>query len=86
MEMDETGVEQACAAFFKNHPFYPRPGTGQTADEDFWGVFKQKFLTSSRKILGEAGRDKWFLTDKLMGRITEEGLSRRRNKEAGTSE
>jgi hypothetical protein len=85
MEMDETGVEQACAAFFKNDPFYPRPGTGEAADEDLWVVFKQKFLISSRKILGEAGRDKWFLADSLMEKITEEGLSRRRNKEAGTS-
>jgi hypothetical protein len=86
MEMDETGVEQACAAFFKDDPFYPRPGTGEAADRALWEVFKQNFLTSSWKILGEAGRDKWFLADSLMEKITEEGLSRRRNKEAGTSE
>jgi hypothetical protein len=26
ISLDEIGVEQACTAFFKNDPFYPRPG------------------------------------------------------------
>lgn len=41
--VDETGVEQACAAFYKNDPFYPRPGTGEAADEELWVLFKQRF-------------------------------------------
>jgi hypothetical protein len=85
IQMDEAGVEQACAAFFKNDPFYPRPGTGGTADEELWMVFKRRFLESSRRILGEVSPDKWFLADKLIGRIEEEGQSRRRDKEAETS-
>ena len=32
--MDEEGIDQACAAFFKNDPFYPRPGSGEAADEE----------------------------------------------------
>ena len=82
MGMNEEGVHQACAAFFRNDPFYPRPGTGEAADEELWVVFKQRFLESSRGILGEARQDKWFLADMLMGRIEEEGELRRKNKKA----
>jgi hypothetical protein len=85
IQMDEAGVEQACAAFFKNDPFYPGPATGEAADEELWRVFKQKFLESSRRILGEASQDRWFLADKLIKRIEEEGQSRRRDEEAGAS-
>jgi hypothetical protein len=85
IQVDEAGVEQACAAFFKNDPFYPKPGTGEAADEELWTVFKQRFLESSRRILGEANQDKWFLADKLIESIEEEGQSRIRNKETGSS-
>ncbi len=80
LSMDEAGIEQACAAFFRNDPFYPRPGTGETADEELWSVFKQKFLVASRGILGEVNKDRWFLADKLMEKIEDEGrlLKRRR--------
>jgi hypothetical protein len=82
IEVDEAGVEQACVAFYKNDPFYPRPGTGEAADEELWTVFKRRFLESSQRIL-EA--DKWFLADKLMERIEEEGQSRRKDREAEAS-
>jgi hypothetical protein len=81
MEMDEAGVEQACAAFWKNDPFYPRPGTGEVADEELWKVFKKKFLESSRRIMRDASRDKWYLAEFMMENITQEGLARRKNKE-----
>jgi len=84
IRMDEEGVDEACAAFFKNDPFYPRPG--EAADEKLWMVFKQRFLESSRRILGESSRDEWSLPDRLIERIEEEGQSRRNVKEAGTSE
>jgi hypothetical protein len=79
MQMDETGVEQACSAFFKNDPFYPKPGTGKAADEKLWIVFKQMFLQSSYRIMGEAGKDKWFLAALLMERIEEDGQLRRKD-------
>lgn len=85
IQVDEAGVEQACAAFYKNDPFYPRPGTGVAADEELWMVFKQRFLESSRRVLGERSRDKWSLAEKLMERIEEEGQSRRRDREAEAS-
>lgn len=74
LSMDETGVEQACAAFFKNDPFYPRPGGDEAADTELWAVFKSRFLSTSRRILEE----KVVLADKLIQRIEEEGVSRNR--------
>jgi hypothetical protein len=47
IQVDEAGVEQACVTFYKNDPFYPRPGTGEAADEELWMVFKRRFLESS---------------------------------------
>jgi hypothetical protein len=38
--VDEADVEQAGAAFFKNDSFYPKPGTGEAADEELWMMFK----------------------------------------------
>jgi hypothetical protein len=34
MGMDEKGIEQACVVFFRNDPYYPRPGTGEAAVEE----------------------------------------------------
>ncbi|EUC37020.1 hypothetical protein COCCADRAFT_86668 [Bipolaris zeicola 26-R-13] len=85
IQIDETGAEQACVAFYKNDPFYPKPGTGEAADEELWALFKGKFLESSHRIMGEASQEKWFLADMLVERIEEEGRSRRKDKEAGTS-
>ena len=81
LSMDEAGIEKACEAFFKNDPFYPKPGSGEAADEELWRVFKQKFLVASRRILGEVSEDKLFLAEKLMERIEEVGQLRRRRKE-----
>ena len=74
ISLDETGVEQACTAFFKNDPFCPRPGSDETADEELWGVFKTRFLSTSRGILG--AEDVW-LAERLVRRIEEEGGLRR---------
>jgi hypothetical protein len=78
LSMDEAGVERACVAFFKNDPFYPRPGGRETADEELWKVFKQKFLEASRKVLGEK---EVLLAEHLIARIEEEGKVRTRRKE-----
>ena len=83
ISVNEAGVEQACTTFFKNDPFYPRPGTGEAADEDLWTVFKKRFVQPSMRVLGEVRQDKWFLTNKLIERIEEEGQSRRRGKGSG---
>ncbi|OAK97722.1 hypothetical protein IQ06DRAFT_201606, partial [Phaeosphaeriaceae sp. SRC1lsM3a] len=53
MSMDEVGFKKACDAFFRNDPYYPRPGTGEAAGEELWVVFKQRFLECSKRIMGE---------------------------------
>ena len=84
--MNEEGVDQACAAFFKNDPFYPRPGSGEAADEELWMVFKQRFLESSRRIMEETSRDERSLAERLIEKLEKEGHSRRKVKKAGASE
>jgi hypothetical protein len=81
LSMDEAGIEKACVAFFRNDPFYPRPGSGEAADEELWKVFKQRFLITSRGILGEVSEDGRILAEKLVERIEEEGRLRRRKEE-----
>lgn len=73
--------------FFRNDPFYPRPGSGEAADEKLWKVFKRRFLVVSREILGEVSEHGRFLAEKLVERIEEEGrLRRRRKKELACAE
>ena len=86
MRMDAEGVEQACAAFFRNDPFYPRPGTGETADEELWVVFKQRFLKSSYRFLGGARQHIWYLADRLMHRIEEDARSRSSDRDSRPSQ
>lgn len=52
MSQDEAGVDQAVAAFYKNDPFYPRPGKTDDRDQRLWDMFKYHFLSSSAAILG----------------------------------
>ena len=52
MAMDEEGVEQAVTAFYRNDPFYPRPGKEDPRDQAIWQVFKDSFLEASLDILG----------------------------------
>lgn len=81
LSMDDTGVEQACKAFFKNDPFYPRPGSGRVADDGLWEIFKHRFMSTSRVILEQKGMVDVSLAEKLVQRIEEEGVARGRNKE-----
>ncbi|KAF2648151.1 hypothetical protein K491DRAFT_708864 [Lophiostoma macrostomum CBS 122681] len=66
------GVEMACIAFFKNDP-----GTGRSADQNLWELFKRKYLVASSGILGKMGEDAHGLAERLVDRIEQEGLSRR---------
>jgi hypothetical protein len=58
MAMDEKGIEQACTAFFRNDPFYPRLDSLDQESRATWPAFRNSFLESSRVILGE--RDFWL--------------------------
>jgi hypothetical protein len=80
MAMDEQGVNQACAAFFRNDPFYPRPGGKETADRVLWERFKGRFLETSRRIFGE-GSDIEELPGMLMERIEDLGREKEKKEE-----
>ena len=51
MSFDETGVTQAVEAFFRNDPFFPRPGRDDVRDQELWQEFKMRFLEASRAII-----------------------------------
>jgi Zinc finger protein len=52
ISLDEAGVEQAVVAFYKNDPFYPRPGCEDRRDHALWEMFRARFLEASGNILG----------------------------------
>ena len=52
MPFDEQGVRQAMEAFYRNDPFYPRPGRGDVEDQKLWNAFKDRFIAVSDGLLG----------------------------------
>jgi len=50
--IDEAGVDQAAAAFWKNDPYFPRPARSSPEDRELWAAFKEEFLRTSGKVLG----------------------------------
>jgi hypothetical protein len=46
--MDESGVEKAEAAFWRNDPYYPRPVPPNHQDEYLWKVFESSYLEQSK--------------------------------------
>ncbi|KAL8985100.1 MAG: hypothetical protein Q9177_004525 [Variospora cf. flavescens] len=55
MSLDEAGVEQAVKAFYKNDPYFPRPGRDNVNDQALWREFKGCFMEKSNVILGHEG-------------------------------
>ncbi|KAF3355375.1 hypothetical protein VdG1_04208 [Verticillium dahliae VDG1] len=53
LSMDEEGVAHAFVKFYRNDPFYPRPGTGLEADERHWELFREAYLETSDLLLTE---------------------------------
>ncbi|KAL8689394.1 MAG: hypothetical protein Q9218_004931 [Villophora microphyllina] len=51
MPLDEEGVKQAVTAFYKNDPFYPRPGRENANDQALWEEFKNRFIEASQAII-----------------------------------
>jgi len=40
ISMDETGVEKAVKAFYKNDLYFPRPGSEGSRGQELWGTFR----------------------------------------------
>ncbi|KAK1998400.1 hypothetical protein LX36DRAFT_634413 [Colletotrichum falcatum] len=51
MTMDEAGVRRACKSFWRNDPYYPRPGSGHENDQRLWDAFEGRFLEASGRLL-----------------------------------
>lgn len=45
--MDSAGAKQAAIAFWRNDPFYPRPGKILASDSHLWTVFRESYLRMS---------------------------------------
>ncbi|KAL6695540.1 zinc finger domain-containing protein [Trichoderma pleuroticola] len=51
LTLDEQGIKQASRAFWRNDPFYPRPGSSTTEDQRLWTMFEERFMVSSAEVL-----------------------------------
>ncbi|KND95030.1 hypothetical protein TOPH_00722 [Tolypocladium ophioglossoides CBS 100239] len=51
LAMDEDGILQAAKSFWRNDPFYPRPGSTIPEDQRLWQAFKTRFLDTSSSLL-----------------------------------
>ncbi|KAF2805633.1 uncharacterized protein BDZ99DRAFT_540202 [Mytilinidion resinicola] len=77
--MNMAGVEQACHAFFLNDPYYPRPHGTVLEDQGLWKEFRDRFLATSYRILGENSPYE-ILPTLLMDKIEESAMDRLRRK------
>ncbi|EHK47886.1 hypothetical protein TRIATDRAFT_192157 [Trichoderma atroviride IMI 206040] len=67
MTLDESGIENACRCFWRNDPFYPRPGSSNASDQKLWEDFRDRFLATSERIL----KDEVATIKQLPGRLIE---------------
>ncbi|KAF2653308.1 hypothetical protein K491DRAFT_680611 [Lophiostoma macrostomum CBS 122681] len=81
MTPDEHGVEQACGAFFRNDPYYPRPNPANEGDDRLWLEFRRHFIETSRNLLGSDSE----LPEMLMTRIEAVAMEKRREQVAAAS-
>lgn len=70
--MDENGAATAAECFWRNDPYYPRPGSTDTSDQELWCAFKNHYLEVSGEILKKEEQSVKNLPKLLIG-IIEEG-------------
>jgi hypothetical protein len=80
ISMDEAGVDQAVAAFWRNDPYYPRPGGSNEHEKLLWKTFRTRFLEASLAVLRWDNPDCLHLPGLLMDKIEEEADLRRDRK------
>ncbi|KAH6693847.1 zinc finger protein-domain-containing protein [Plectosphaerella plurivora] len=56
ISMDKEGMDRAVPAFYRNDPFYPRPGKGD-ADVETWEAFREQYLKRSQTLLRDRKTD-----------------------------
>lgn len=69
MTLDDSGIEKACRCFWHNDPYYPRPGSSDASDQKLWEDFRDRFLTTSEKILKHEAAEIKQLPRRLIERI-----------------
>ena len=48
---DEAGLKQLVDGFWRNDPYYPRPGSRHKRDRRLWKVFKEVYLTAGEQYI-----------------------------------
>ncbi|KAM3530923.1 hypothetical protein NHJ13051_001151 [Beauveria bassiana] len=66
LEMNEEGMRRAAMCFWRNDPYYPRPGAKNEEDQRLWRVFEQRFLETSSFLLSGESDEIQMLPDVLM--------------------
>lgn len=51
LELNVTGMRRAAMCFWRNDPFYPRPGAKSERDSHLWNIFQTRFLQRSGVLL-----------------------------------
>lgn len=51
LDMSADGVRRAAMCFWRNDPFYPRPGAALPQDQHLWDIFETRFLEKSAQHL-----------------------------------
>lgn len=59
-------MRQAARCFWRNDPYYPRPGAQNEEDQRLWRVFEQRFLETSSSLLSGESDEIQMLPDVLM--------------------
>ncbi|KAH7376065.1 zinc finger protein-domain-containing protein [Plectosphaerella cucumerina] len=49
--MDDEGIDRCVAAYYRNDPFYPRPGKQDVTDVKTWEAFREQYLSRSGALL-----------------------------------
>jgi hypothetical protein len=49
--MDAPGVTRAVKAFYNNDPYYPRPLSLESRDQQLWTLFEKEYLSYSANVI-----------------------------------
>lgn len=71
LDMSEGGMLRAAMCFWRNDPFYPRPGAASSEDQQLWKIFEEQFLGRSMLLLENQGPAMKRLPGVLMRLIRE---------------
>ena len=84
MDLSKGGVQQAVSAFYRNDPYYPRPGCCNETDQRLWTEFRDRFLDLSGSML-EKGSPEAALPMLWVNLVEERQKSLSRNRNYGRS-